>query len=67
MQYNMRNIFLQKSYTKSGEKLDINPFKKIKKEHISQLTVWSSIQYVFIVCLNWRLLKDIKIKVLATC
>ena len=27
----MRNIFLQKSYTKSGEKLDINPFKKNKK------------------------------------
>ena len=36
MEYNMRNIFLEKSYTKGGVQAIPRPFsKKIKIEHIS--------------------------------
>ena len=31
IEYNMRNIFLETSYTKCGEKLFPEPFQKIKK------------------------------------
>ena len=32
---NMRNIFLEKSYTKSDWEISPDPFMKIKIEHIS--------------------------------
>ena len=36
IEYNMRNIFLQKSYTKCGGETSPEPFSnKIKIEHIS--------------------------------
>ena len=35
IEYNMRNIFLEKSCTKSGGKSIPRPFLKIKIEHIS--------------------------------
>ena len=36
---NMRNIFIEKLYTKWGEKRVPDPFLKIKTEHISGLIV----------------------------
>ena len=35
MEYNMRNIFVEKSYTNVLEKLFPDPYLKIKIEHIS--------------------------------
>ena len=34
IEYNMRNIFHEKSYTKCGPGTDLSTFKKIKIEHI---------------------------------
>ena len=40
IEYNMRNIFLEKSYTKCGGDTIPKPFsKKIKIEHISESIV----------------------------
>ena len=40
IEYNMRNTFLEKSYTEYDEETILRPFsKKIKIEHISRLTV----------------------------
>ena len=50
-QYNMRNIFLEKSYSKYGEETILRlVFKKVKIEHISGSIFESFIQFVFIVC-----------------
>ena len=39
-EYNMRNIFLEKSYGKCGGEVSLRPFyKKIRIEHISGSTV----------------------------
>ena len=46
IEYNMRNIFLEKSY---GEKIIQTLFKKANTERISGSVVSSSIQLVFIV------------------
>ena len=35
-EYNMRNYFLEKSYTKSGGETILRPFSKISKFSISQ-------------------------------
>ena len=47
----MKNIFLEKSYTKCGGETILRPFsKKIKVEHISGSIVLSFVQFIFIVC-----------------
>ena len=56
---NMQNILLEKSYTKCAGKLVPDPFKKIKTEHISELTVWN---FVFIVYSSWCLPKILKLR-----
>ena len=48
IEYNMKNIFLQKLYLKCGGKPVPNSFLKIEIEHISELTVKRFIQFVFI-------------------
>ena len=35
MEYNMRNIFIEKSYTKCGEETIPRPFSKISKLRLS--------------------------------
>ena len=47
IQYNMRNIFLKKSYTECGGETIPRPFSKKKVEHISESIV---LQFIFIVC-----------------
>ena len=50
IKYNMRNIFLEKSYTKCGGKTILTPFsKKIEIEHMSGSIVKSFIKFTFIV------------------
>ena len=50
-EYNLRNIFLEKSYTKCvGETISRSFSKKIKIEHISGSIFWSFIYFVFTVC-----------------
>ena len=39
IKYNMKNIFIEKSYKNVAEKLFPDPFLKIKIEHISGLAV----------------------------
>ena len=48
--YNMRNIFLDKSYKKSGRKTIPRHFSKKSKVSISGLVVQSFMQFVFIAC-----------------
>ena len=51
LEYNLRNSFLEKSYTKCGGETISRPFsKKIKIEHIFGLIFDSFIYFVFIVC-----------------
>ena len=48
IEYNMRNIFLQKPYTKCGGEVSPRPFlKKIKIEDTSRSTVWNVIKFGF--------------------
>ena len=49
VKYNMRNIFLEKSYTKYGGETIPRPFSK-KSKLSSGLMVESFLQFVFIVC-----------------
>ena len=66
IEYNMRNIFLEKSYTKCCGETTPRQFLEIKIEHISGLIDQSFLQFVFIVCqvdnyrnilkLSWRTL-----------
>ena len=47
----MRNIFLEKSYTKSGEETSARPFSKIINiENISGSIVLTFVTFAFIVC-----------------
>ena len=47
----MRNVSLEKSYTKCGRETRPILFKKKKKiAYISGSTIWTFIQFVFIVC-----------------
>ena len=45
---NMRNIFLEKSYTRCGGETSPRPFPEKKIEHISRSIVSNFIQFVFI-------------------
>ena len=48
-QYNIKNIFLEKSYTKCGGVTIARPlYKKLKLEHVSRSIVWSFVQFAFI-------------------
>ena len=50
IEYNRRNIFLEKSYTKSDRETIPDPSLKNQRiEHISGSIAWSFIQFVFIV------------------
>ena len=49
IEYNMRNNFLEKSYTKFVGETIPRPLK-IKMEHISGSIIWSFKQFVYIVC-----------------
>ena len=51
IEYNMRNIFQEKSYTKCGGKVSPRP---------SRLTVWNNTKFVFITCANGGLPKYIE-------
>ena len=56
MKYNMRNIFLEESYTKYGGEASPKSFyKKIKTDHISEWIVWNVIPFVFIIA--WKVSK----------
>ena len=48
-EYNMKNIFLEKPYTKyDGETIPRPFYWKAKIEHISGSTVWTFIQFVLL-------------------
>ena len=50
-EYDMRNIFLEKSYTKFGRDTLPDSLQKIKIDDISgSIVIYSFIQFVFIVC-----------------
>ena len=66
VEYNMRNIFLEKSYTKWGGEGSLRSIYKKSKLSMSLVQQWNVIELVFIVCPNERLPKYIKTKVLAT-
>ena len=50
IEYSLRNIFLRKSCAKCGREASSRPFVKILKLCIAGSTVWSLMQFVFIVC-----------------
>ena len=65
IEYNVRDIFLKRSYTKcGGEARPKHFYKTIKTEHISGSTAWNDILFVFILCPSSALSKYIKTKVL---
>ena len=66
IEYNMRNIFIEKSYTKYGGEASPRPFYK-KSKSLSRSTVWNVIKFVFILCPSQGLPMYIKTKVLITC
>ena len=67
IEYNISNIFLEKSYSKSGEEASFRPlYKKIKIEHILGSTTWNIVKIVFGVCQSRDLPKYIKNKALTT-
>ena len=56
IEYNMRNTFLEKSYTKCGGEGSPWPFYKIIIiEQISGSTVGNVIKFVFIVYSSWSI------------
>ena len=58
IEYNMKNIFCEKSYTNAGTgTCTLRTSKKIKIEHILLSPVWTCIWFVFIVCSSWELQK----------
>ena len=66
IEYNMKNIFLEKLYTKCGGETIPTPFSKISKLSYLWINSLKFIQFDFIVCqveayqnilkLNWRLI-----------
>ena len=50
IEYSMRNVFLEKSYTKWDGEARPRPFVKYKFDHIFGSTVRNVIKFVFIVC-----------------
>ena len=63
IEYNMRNIFLEKWCTKCDGETSPDPFLKNR----NGAAVCSFIQFVFIVCPNWGLPKHTEAKLLITC
>ena len=49
IEYNMKNIFIEKSYTKYGEETILRPFSQ-KLKFCMSLDQQSFIQFIFIVC-----------------
>ena len=65
VEYNMKNIFLKRSYPESGGEASPRPFsKKIKIKHIFESTVWKFIVIFFNVCPSCGLPKYVETKVL---
>ena len=62
IEYNMRNIFLEDSYKKCSWGTSPRTI-----QHISGLTAWNFIRFVFILRRSQELPKYIKNKVLTTC
>ena len=58
-EYNRRNIFIEKSYSKCGEASPWPFSQKINIEHISGSIVWNVIKFVFIVCPSQGLYQNI--------
>ena len=50
IEYNMRNIFAEKLYTKWGEKIIPRPFSKTSTLSISLDQEFKVLQFLFIVC-----------------
>ena len=50
IEFSMRNIFLEKPYTKCGGETSARPFSEKLIEHISGSIFQSFIEFVFIVC-----------------
>ena len=67
IKYNMRGIFLEKSYTKCGEETSPRPIYKKSKLNISGSRVLNIIKFLFTVCPSRRLPKYIKTKMLTIC
>ena len=63
----MRNIFLEKSWTKCGREASPTSFYKKKIEHISESTDWNVIKFTFTLSASRGLPKHVKTKVLTTC
>ena len=56
IEYNMNNVFLQKSCTNYGGESNSRTFLwKVKIEHISWSTIWNIIKFVFIALSCWDL------------
>ena len=68
IEYDMRDTLFEQAFTEYGGQISPKTFlNKIKIEHIFQSTVWSLMQFVFIVCPSRELQKHIATKVLTTC
>ena len=66
IEYNMRNIFVEKSYTKCGGETVPRPFSQKSKLSIS-LDQQSKVLYSFFCMLSWGLSKCIETKVQTIC
>ena len=59
IEQNMRNVFLEKAYTKYGGESTCRPFSK-KIEHTSASTVWTFIQLSLFAYPSWGMPKYIE-------
>ena len=68
IEYNMRNLFLVKSYTRCGRETIPRPFSKNSKLSIT-LDQYSKVVYIlfFFACQRWGLSKVIETKLQTTC
>ena len=68
LEYNMKNIFIEKLYAECGREFIPRPhFLKIKIVHVYRSAVWIVIQFILMVCPGWRLQKYIETNVSTTC
>ena len=68
IEYNIRNVFFEKSSTKCCLEANTRPFhKKIKVRHISGSTVWNDKSLFLTNVQSQDLPKYIKTKMLTTC
>ena len=70
IEYNMRSIFLETSYTKCGGETSSRSFSK--NQNVAWLSLWFKLSWIFmqfvsIICPSWRLQKYIETEVLVTC